>query len=188
MSRAMFSNHCLMLFTALFTAALWTHSTVPAEDEPWGIANYLLLLTLPSHCAFLTFSVPPHPSTPSIFRRILQGSDRMGLLAREHGTAACSFQPDFLYLWSLGIASCIMVQIPQRSTTAPVPATEGHPDTGSHLPQHQLAQYFFEPAFGVLFSVRVYRHSCATGRVLQTISKLHTLLGFCRMGVIYLCA
>lgn len=126
MSRAVFSNHCLVLFIALFMAALWTRTTVPAEDEPWGIAIslLLLLLTLQSHCVFLTFSVPPHPSTPSIFRQILQGSDRMGLLAPEHETAACSFQPDFLYLWSVGIVSCIMVQILQRPTTAPAPTTE----------------------------------------------------------------
>lgn len=119
MPRVKFCNHHLVLFSALFATELWTHSTTPAEDEPWGIRYHchLTVLTSPP-------PIPPHPSTPSIFWQIPQGRDRMGLLAQEHGTAACSFPPDILYLWSLGIASHVMVQIPQRSTIAPVPTSE----------------------------------------------------------------
>lgn len=51
-----------------------------------------------------------------------------------------------------------------------------------------LAQHFPQPAFRVLYAVTVYRHSCATVKLLWAVSELHGVLGFCGMGAICLCA
>ena len=150
MPRVKFSNHCLVLFSALFAAELWTHSTTPAEDEPPGIASAAISLCSPHlHLPLSsTFPSPPQHSTHLLTNHTAEqqdGSSGMGKLPVTSHQIFSTFDLGELQAmsWSrFPRDQPLLLYLHQKWL-------EGHPDAGSHLPQHRPAQQFSEPAFGV---------------------------------------